>query len=46
MNESADTMNVPRSGAWTLFGVFAFVGTVPWWSLAVPGGLLVGFVVP
>lgn len=28
-----------------VIGVFAFVGTVPWWSLAVPGGLLVGFVV-
>jgi hypothetical protein len=28
-----------------VIGVFAFVGLVPWWSLAVPGGLLVGFVV-
>jgi hypothetical protein len=28
-----------------VIGVFAFVGMVPWWSLAVPGGLLVVFVV-
>lgn len=28
-----------------VLGVFAFVGTVPWWSMAIPGGLLVGFVV-
>lgn len=28
-----------------VIGVFAFVGMVSWWSLAVPGGLLVGFVV-
>ena len=28
MNESADTMNVPRSRAWTLFGVFAFVALI------------------
>ncbi len=28
-----------------VIGVFAFVGMVPWWSIAVPGSLLVGFVV-
>src|SRR5450759_2447673 len=28
MNETADTMNVPRSRAWTLFGVFAFVALI------------------
>jgi hypothetical protein len=28
-----------------VIGVFAFVGMVAWWSLAVPGGLLVVFVV-
>lgn len=28
-----------------VIGVFAYVGMVPWWSLAVPGCLLVGFVV-
>lgn len=28
-----------------VIGVFAFVGMVPWWSLAAPGALLVGFVV-
>jgi len=28
MNETAATMNVPRSRAWSLFGVFAFVALI------------------
>ncbi|MDO8502704.1 MAG: cytochrome c biogenesis protein CcsA [Gemmatimonadaceae bacterium] len=39
MNESADTMNVPRSRAWSLFGVFAFVALIAAQAYAVRNSL-------